>query len=81
MLPHGFSKWTTWAGTRVVFHAWNSVEPATLVSDPPPTPPQTEAQKVVDSIVDGREKRTVETYSYPDFFAGSRHKDGVARVI
>ena len=49
---------------------------------PPSHPPQTEAQKVVvDSIVDGREKRTVETYSCPDFFAGSRHEDGVARVI
>jgi len=47
----------------------------------PSHPPQTEAQKVVGSIVDGREKRTVETYSYPDFFAGSRHEDGVARVI
>ena len=48
---------------------------------PPSHPPQTEAQKVVDSIVDGREKRTVETHSFPDFFAGSRHEDGVARVI
>ena len=47
MLPHGFSKWTAWAGTRVVFHAWNSVEPATLGSDPPPTPLRLRLRKLL----------------------------------